>query len=132
MRVCNHGCLCAQLGGLNEYRTFTYPNQNSPTNCIDVSVDFAQNQCDEYNPNLDEAQASCCQFNYNPKCRNGIQDDEEEGVDCGVYCGNECFCKDFTCKPHGICFENLGSYRCECNEGYEGKDCDIKSPTCDD
>ena len=33
---------------------------------------------------------------------------------------NECINGDHECVEHSTCFDNDGSYTCECNDGYEG------------
>ena len=33
-------------------------------------------------------------------------------------------CADNPCK-HGNCTDGINSYTCECDDGYEGDDCDI-------
>ena len=36
-------------------------------------------------------------------------------------------CEEFQpCLHNGVCSNNVGSYHCQCPEGYEGQDCEVR------
>lgn len=43
---------------------------------------------------------------------------------------NECLTMDLPCTGHGECIDTMGSYRCICNPGWTGSQCDMDIHEC--
>ncbi|MCK6546137.1 hypothetical protein L6R52_09730 [Myxococcota bacterium] len=58
------------------------------------------------------------------RCANGVQDDGEEGVDCGGFCFHclvdECATDRHECDPNATCTDTEDAYDCTCNAGFRG------------
>lgn len=56
--------------------------------------------------------------------RNGFKDGINEHI--FLTCLEHTQCNDNTCMHGGICIEQVGGFKCKCDNGYKGKRCDGK------